>query len=144
MSRKFAREIVLKTVFQMNFATEIEESDLEESMIEKLIYDNTEMNEEEIFHELSEEDVRYIKDIIIGVKQKKEILDEQINKHLVNWKIDRLNMLDAAMLRIASYEILFLKKTPKAVIINEALNLISRFGDSDSTKYINAVLDKLN
>jgi N utilization substance protein B len=48
------------------------------------------------------------------------------------------------MLRIAAYEILFLKDTPKAIIINEALNLVARFGDEKSTKYINAVLDNID
>lgn len=135
MSRKTAREMVLKTAFLLSF-----HEGLEDVSIEDLV----EMEKEEGNPlELKEEDLQYVREIVQGIHREQSYLDEQINGYLKNWRMDRLNNLDAAVLRIAAYEILFHKETPKAVVINEALNLIAKFGDADSTKYINAVLDKL-
>lgn len=135
MSRKTAREMVLKTAFLLSFHDGLEEISIEDLLqMEK---------EEGNPMELKEEDLQYVREIVEGIHKEQTHLDEQINGYLKNWRMDRLNNLDAAVLRIAAYEILFHKETPKAVVINEALNLIAKFGDADSTKYINAVLDKL-
>lgn len=135
MSRKTAREMVLKTAFLLSFHDGLEEVSIEDLLqMEK---------EEGNPMELKEEDLQYVREIVEGIHKEQTYLDEQINGYLKNWRMDRLNNLDAAVLRIAAYEILFHKETPKAVVINEALNLIAKFGDADSTKYINAVLDKL-
>jgi N utilization substance protein B len=139
MSRRFARELVLKIAFQMNFDDEDNLTD-----IASTVENYRELDEEPQMHELNDNDRMFVKDILKGIEVNKAILDQKINEHLVNWTIDRLNILDAAMLRIAAYEILFLKDTPKAIIINEALNLVARFGDEKSTKYINAVLDNID
>lgn len=135
MSRKTAREMVLKTAFLLSFHDGLEEISIEDLLLME--------KEEGNPMELKEEDLQYVREIVEGIHKEQTHLDEQINGYLKNWRMDRLNNLDAAVLRIAAYEILFHKETPKAVVINEALNLIAKFGDADSTKYINAVLDKL-
>lgn len=135
MSRKTAREMVMKTAFQLSFHEDLDKIPLEELM-------EMEMEEGNLL-DLKEQDKVYVNEIIDGIQREKEYLDEKINGNLVNWRVERLNNLDAAVLRIAAYEILFHKETPKPVVINEALNLIAKFGDADSKKYINAVLDKL-
>jgi N utilization substance protein B len=128
--------MVLKTAFQLSF---------QDNEVKIPLDDLVEIETEEGNPvQLAEQDKVYVNEIIDGIQREKEFLDDKINAHLVNWRMDRLNNLDAAVLRIAAYEILFHKETPKAVVINEALNLIAKFGDSDSTKYINAVLDKLD
>lgn len=136
MSRKTARELVMKTAFQLSF-----HEDLDKIPLENLL--EMEMEEGNML-DLKDEDKVYVNEIIDGIQREKELLDTKINEHLVNWRVERLNNLDAAVLRIAAYEILFHQETPKPVVINEALNLIGKFGDEDSKKYINAVLDKLD
>ena len=127
--------MVLKTAFQLSFEANPEKIPLEDLLEMEL--------EEGNLVQLKEPDKEYVNEIIDGIQREKEYLDEQINAHLVNWRMDRLNNLDAAVLRIAAYEILFHRETPRAVVINESLNLIAKFGDAGSTKYINAVLDKI-
>ncbi|SHE55410.1 transcription antitermination factor NusB [Alkalibacter saccharofermentans] len=138
MSRKFARELVLKIAYQMNF----EEGGHLINATEA-IDRYRDMVEEPKYQELTDSDREFIEEILKGIDSNREVLDERINEHLINWTLDRLNIIDSAMMRIAAYEILFLKDTPKAIVINEALNLVSKFGDEKSTKYINAVLDNL-
>jgi len=129
---------VLKIAYQMSFEEEghlINAADA--------IDRYRDMVEEPKHQELTDGDRAFIEEILKGIDSNREVLDERINEHLINWTLDRLNIIDSAMMRIAAYEILFLKDTPKAIVINEALNLVSKFGDEKSTKYINAVLDNL-
>ncbi|NTW72892.1 MAG: transcription antitermination factor NusB [Eubacteriaceae bacterium] len=130
MSRKFAREIVLKTVFQIDFQTG---EDIES--FRNYVSENFDLNKE---------DQEYVEEVVTGIFNNKEALEKKISEHLVNWSLDRLNMIDAAILRIAAYEIVYKKEIPKAVVINEALNLINKYSDESSLKYVNAVLDKLD
>ncbi len=58
-----------------------------------------------------------------------------------NWRIERMNVLDRLILRMAIYEFLHEPATPAKVIINEALELARTFSTDDSVRFINGVLD---
>ena len=58
-----------------------------------------------------------------------------------NWRIERMNVLDRLILRLAIYEFLHEPETPAKVIINEALELARTFSTDDSVRFINGVLD---
>jgi len=58
-----------------------------------------------------------------------------------NWRIERMNVLDRLILRLAVYEFLHEPATPAKVIINEALELARTFSTDDSVRFINGVLD---
>jgi N utilization substance protein B len=70
-------------------------------------------------------------------------IDEIIGNHLKNWTLERLNTVDRCVLRIALYELLFYKKTPPKVVLNEYTELAKRYGDTDSASFVNAVLDSI-
>ena len=59
-----------------------------------------------------------------------------------DWTIERLNMVDQAILSIGIYELVY-TKTPSIVSINEAIELSKKYSDSDVTKMINGVLDNI-
>ncbi|MFH1709822.1 MAG: transcription antitermination factor NusB [bacterium] len=75
-----------------------------------------------------------------GVQSNKEELDKSIKNLSKNWDIDRINMINKIILRLALYELLYEKDTPKAVVINEALELAKRYSDPESAKFINGIL----
>jgi N utilization substance protein B len=68
-------------------------------------------------------------------------IDKLISAHCKNWPIERLSATDRAILRLAFYELAFLKDTPPSVIINEALELSKKFSSEDASGFINGVLD---
>jgi N utilization substance protein B len=68
-------------------------------------------------------------------------LDPLIAQAAENWRIERMNVLDRLILRLAVYEFLFEPGTPAKVIINEALELARTFSTDDSVRFINGVLD---
>ena len=68
-------------------------------------------------------------------------IDPMIAEAAQNWRIERMNVLDRLILRLAIYEFLHEPETPGKVIINEALELARTFSTDDSVRFINGVLD---
>jgi N utilization substance protein B len=67
-------------------------------------------------------------------------LDELIVKHSENWRLERLALIDRAILRLAMYE-LRATATPPKVVLNEAVDLAKKFSSEDSGAFVNGILD---
>lgn len=78
-----------------------------------------------------------------GVISNKENIDSEIKEHLVNWSFDRLALVEKTILRIATYEMMYLDDIPVGVSINEAVELAHKYGDEKSGKFVNGVLSKI-
>lgn len=89
-----------------------------------------------------EGDISFIKELVSGVMNHKEELENIANKYLNNWNINRLGLTDAAILKIAIYELTH-TNTPKKVCIDEAIELAKDFSDEKVVGMINGVLDKI-
>jgi N utilization substance protein B len=76
-----------------------------------------------------------------GVAGRVAEIDPMIVEAAQNWRIERMNVLDRLILRLAIYEFLHEPETPAKVIINEALELARTFSNDDSVRFINGVLD---
>jgi N utilization substance protein B len=70
-------------------------------------------------------------------------LDPLITDAAEHWRIERMNVLDRLILRLAVYELLHEPETPGKVIINEALELARSFSADDSVRFINGILDAI-
>ena len=68
-------------------------------------------------------------------------IDPMIAEAAQNWRLERMNVLDRLIMRMAIYEFLHEPETPAKVIINEALELARTFSTEDSVRFINGVLD---
>ncbi|WP_153556699.1 transcription antitermination factor NusB [Roseimaritima sediminicola] len=80
--------------------------------------------------------------LLVGTLEHRQQIDEQIGKLTTNWSLSRMAIIDRNILRLGAYEILF-GDTPGSVAITEALALASRYGDKNSPRFINGVLDKV-
>jgi len=90
------------------------------------------------------QDVRdFTASIVQGTLKNQEEIDRQVVACTDNWSLDRLAAVDRAVLRAAAYEILFRNDIPHAVTINEALEIVKKFSTTESSSFINGVLDKL-
>ena len=78
-----------------------------------------------------------------GVSASVTDIDPMIAEAAQNWRIERMNVLDRLILRLAVYEFLHEVDTPAKVIINEALELARTFSTDDSVRFINGVLDAI-
>lgn len=126
LTRTEAREKIMVILYQVDF----------------YIKSNIAYNLDDVFAENLEMDNKYVKDIVNGVLENADVIDGVISKYLENWDLDRLGKTDKAILRLATYEMMYYD-TPKVVVINEALELAKKYSDDKIVKLINAVLDKV-
>jgi N utilization substance protein B len=70
-------------------------------------------------------------------------VDKVISRHAENWQISRMAVVDKNILRLGVYELMHTEDIPPKVTINEAVELAKRFGDLDSPKFINGILDSV-
>lgn len=130
MNRKLSREKTMELLFGMTLS-----KDTVEEAVEGFV-ENYEENIKEI-------DLTYVKQTLIGIENNKEEIDKVIEANLHNWKLDRISKVNLSILRLATYELLFDKEVPRAVAINEALEISRKYSDEKSVAFINGVLDKI-
>jgi N utilization substance protein B len=70
-------------------------------------------------------------------------IDGLIERHAEHWRMDRMAAVDRNLLRAAVAELLGFPETPRAVIINEALEIARKFSSPESVQFINGVLDSV-
>ena len=135
MIRRVAREMVLQSLFQMDFT----QADLEESLKIALEVQRDEEKSEE-----AEKAFGYAEKVLKGVSENLSEIDGLIGKYAINWEVKRMPGIDRNILRMAIYEMRFAKeKLPVTVAVNEAVELAKTFGTEKSSRFINGVLGKL-
>ncbi|MEG0873272.1 MAG: transcription antitermination factor NusB [Clostridia bacterium] len=129
MGRKKARDNAFKCIYQLAFYGNNNAQD-----ILKFCYEENENEEEE---------KEYIQQVLGGVMENLGKIDEIILSKLKKWSMDRIAKVDIAILRLAVYEIMFMKNIPPKVTANEAVELAKTYGDSDSKAFVNGVIAKI-
>lgn len=69
--------------------------------------------------------------------------DELLNRNVPQWTVSRMTPVDRNVLRLGLYELLDADETPVQVVLNEAIELARRFGDTNSPGFVNGVLDAI-
>lgn len=85
----------------------------------------------------------YADSLVRGVAGNLERVDELIRTSSTNWRLERMARVDRNLLRMAAYELLEQKSVPRAVILDEAIELAKLFGSEDSGAFVNGVLDRI-
>lgn len=125
-NRSELREIIMKVLYQISI--------FEDASVD--------YNRDDIIHELLEVENSFVEDTVDGIINNLKEIKKLANKYLNNWKIDRLNKVDQAILEIGIYELMY-TDTPSIVSINEAIELSKKYSEEAVTKMINGVLDKV-
>src|SRR5205823_4983877 len=73
-----------------------------------------------------------------------DFLDKQIQKAAPDFPVDKINRVDLAILRLATYELLIEKKTPQNVVIDEAVELAKEYANDTSPSFVNGVLGHIS
>jgi N utilization substance protein B len=85
-------------------------------------------------------DREYVKNVAQGIKEHDEEITKLISENLkTGWTIDRISTVDLALLKLAIYEINYIK-TPFKIIINEEVNMAKKYGEESSAPFVNGVL----
>ncbi|WP_102027068.1 transcription antitermination factor NusB [Salirhabdus sp. Marseille-P4669] len=124
MKRRKAREKAFQILFQI---------------------DINDINAEEAISFATEEEPMddFTKELIYGVMEHKNQIDEMISEQLVNWSLKRIASVERTLLRMATFEMKYIENIPVKVSINEAVDIAKDYGDESSGKFINGVLSKI-
>ena len=88
---------------------------------------------------------KFIKDVVKGTIERKELIQDLIDKELMNdINENRTELIVKLMIMAASYEFMFMHKTPIKVIISEYLKVSDFFFDDSQKSFLNAILDKIS
>ena len=85
----------------------------------------------------------FCSEILRGLRDYKEVIDQEIQKHSENWDIKRMSLVDLNIMRIAVFEMLYEKNMPAKAALNEALELAKTFSSGESSAFINGILDQI-
>jgi N utilization substance protein B len=125
MQRKLARE----NAFILVFESVCKKDESSEEIFEKAVS----------VRELEYDD--YVKDVFFGSQEHATEIDAVTEKHLKGWRSDRISPVSRAVIRLATYEIMFLSDIPARVSINEAIELAKKYDDEKSYSFVNGVLN---
>ena len=88
-----------------------------------------------------DEILKFARQLLSGVRENRPELDKEIEQISKNWSLTRMSVTDRNVLRLALFELTYMK-TPKPVVINEAIELAKTFGSTDSSVFVNGILDQ--
>jgi transcription antitermination factor NusB len=90
------------------------------------------------------DDVRdFANSLVRGTYENLSKIDSVISRYAENWEIKRMAVIDRNILRMGIFELLYRNDIPPKVSINEAIELAKKYGDIDSGKFVNGILDKV-
>ena len=128
-TRRKSRELALQMLFQLDMGKQSPDH------VEKTFWDERKDLEQEVRS--------FAIDLFHVAENRSDEIDGLIEKHAEHWRMDRMAAVDRNILRAAVAEFIGFPKTPKAVVINESLEIARRFSSPESVQFINGVLDSV-
>ena len=129
--RSLARDFALKILYQV---------DITARPLDRSIEDFWTYEEEAVDSEVKQFSSR----IVLGVYEHFSDINQKISKYATNWQIKRMAVIDKNILRIGVFELYYADDIPPKVTINEAIELAKKYGDLESGKFVNGILDKIH
>ncbi len=128
--RSVARECALKVLYQIEMTSRTPDKALAAFW------------EQESEHP---EDVRdFASRLVDGIYAHLADIDGKLGEYATNWQLNRMAVIDRNVLRMGLYELKYSSDIPPKVAINEAVELAKKYGDLDSSKFVNGILDKVH
>jgi len=126
--RHTGRELALKALYQIDMRGEVSNQDL------ALFFESFEAGEQARVFALK---------LIDGVLRERASLDRLLADALEHWSISRLSRIDHNVLRMGTFELMRMADIPARVTIDEAIELAKTYGDQESGRFVNGVLDQI-
>ena len=127
MKRREAREYTFKLIYELGVQTD--------KTVEELIEHTAQAQE------FAPD--KYIKQTVKGVLEHKDEIDELIADCAVNWNFNRLSATSLAVMRLATYEMIYSDDVPFSIAINEAVEIAKKYDHDKAPKFINGILNAI-
>ena len=142
--RTRSREFALQILYELDLVPSDIEEALEDFWMDRTDVELTNPEKIALEEDKKEPEVRdYTEKLVRGTLEKKASIDLLIERFAENWEMERMACVDRNILRLGTYEILHLDEIPVKVAINEAVELAKRYGEQDSSKFVNGILDRI-
>ena len=97
-----------------------------------------------VYHAASHDVRAFATQLVQGTLEHLTQINGLIATYASNWEIGRMAVVDRNILRMGAYELLYCGEIPPKVSLNEAVELAKRFGDEESSKFVNGILDTIH
>ena len=95
------------------------------------------------YEDADPEGKQYADTVVRGVADNLDAIDKKIAAASQNWRLERMSRVDRNLLRLGTWELMFRTDVPRAVILDEAVELAKSFGTDESSGFVNGVLDRI-
>jgi len=85
----------------------------------------------------------YADEAVRGITEKLTEVDATITAASSNWRIERMTRVDRNLLRLGTWELMFRADVPRAVVLDEAVELAKSYGTDESSAFVNGVLNQV-
>lgn len=139
MTRGNARELAVHLIYGREFTGE-EPEQVVSTRLDKEYY--AKLSQENAVYEdrPSRAQLAYIDNVVSGVANRAEELNEIIGKFSIGWNVSRISCLTRCILQLAIYEILSVEDVPTGVAISEAVRLSKMYDGDDTGAFVNGIL----
>jgi transcription antitermination protein NusB len=131
-----ARELTLKMLYQIDLRSVVDDQE-----VQRLI--DSGLEETDLAGASKSVVERYTRKLTYGVLGAREEVDAIIKKIAQNWDLNRMAIIDRNVIRIGAFEILKNPDIPRAVAINEAIELAKKYSTEESGPFVNGILDQM-
>ena len=135
MKRQDIREHLFRLLFRLEFN---EPSEMEEQL--SLYFDSDADEEDSISYQIPKRDREYITEKFQRIRGQLSELDSIIASSAKGWELERMGKVELTILRLATYEVLFDEDIPVGVAIDQAVELAKKYGQEESSAFVNGVL----
>jgi len=132
--RTRSRELALQILYQVDLRKERRDEFIADFWENQTASDDT----------LDDSIMEFSTTLVEGTLKNLIKIDEYITGYAENWQLSRMAVIDRNIMRMGVFELLYLEDMPPKVAINEAVELAKKYGDTESGKFVNGILDKIN
>lgn len=129
INRRKAREAALRAIYAIEVGSNTP-AEVTQQIVKVVLQDDS-------------DGIAFAKEVIMHTNDHKKEFDELISKHIKNWDVDRLAMVDKLILRMAVTEFLYFEQIPTKVTMNEAIELAKSYSTRKSGTFVNGILDAI-
>lgn len=138
--RRFARQCALQVLYQVDVNAR---QDCPSDVLKEFWAQASEEGEPHLSERQIVQARTFAERLVSTVVAEYPALDQRLEACAENWTIERMSIIDRNILRLAACELLFCDDIPAIATIDEAVELAKTFGDTDSPRFVNGVLDRM-
>jgi len=129
INRRKAREAALRSLYAIEVGSNTP-AEVSQQIVKVLLTDDS-------------DGVKFANSVIVHTTDHKKEFDEIIGKHIKNWDVNRLAIIDKLILRMAITELIYFEQIPTKVTINEAIEIAKSYSTRKSGTFVNGILDAI-